>query len=131
MSVFDPYALYKRQQKNTHEGQIIRKKLVEHPGPVSREDINKFIKLLRGQGYYVFRPLENPFYFFDSQYMLGFFTIADANAVLNPGEEMTINFSHLWNVVKDQYSRVLNHQSSDIIDFGCVVTMYDIRTLMI
>ena len=86
--MFDPYGIYTRHQKKTHNGQIIRKKPIALRGAVSTKDYKTIKDYAEALGYQLLPKALDPFpeeklNFSDSVYENYYIPNFLANLVLN------------------------------------------------
>lgn len=117
MSNYDPFQIYDRKVRSTHQGQVIRKKLVPPVGRIySNKELDDVIPVLGRYGYHVI-PKSVPIYFnqFDVRDFtwtkeLGQLQLDDLNSV-------NIQFSQIWNDnnIKNFYKPVFDIDPLSVI----------------
>lgn len=134
MSLFDPHALYYRQYTDTRNGQVIRKKGIEHPGPVSSEDIKKYERVLKGLGYTIsppgFVPSRRNY-----TYAYNNLSIPSIQSVtLETGNYIYFYFQDLWSYVYSSFQTagMLRFNPDDIVSMlivcYCTNLFYSVQT---
>lgn len=108
MSNYDPFQLYTRRQKSTHQGQVIRKKIPKYYGRCyTNEELEEAIAGLKARGYRIFNPGQP---ISVSQEMTRAFVyphITASSFTINRNETFDIKFHNFWPNIKTDFSDIL------------------------
>ena len=117
MSIYDPFRLYVHHQKKSHDGQVIRKKLVSRPNyAISEEMIKQAQEILTRAGIRGFNSSYHGKAFIFKTYpniqLLNF-------AIPNGTTTSVLQFSTFWDSVKSDFSSIYNNiPSSSVINIS-------------
>lgn len=107
MSVYDPFRLYTHHQKKSHDGQVIRKKLIPPQNyAISEEMINQAKNILIKAGIRGFNSSIPQRLVLFKNYP----NIENVNLSIAPGESnLALLFSGFWDVIKGDFASIYNN----------------------
>lgn len=127
MSVYDPFGLYQHHQKKSHDGQVLRKKLIPPQNyAISEEMLKQAQEILIKAGIRGFNSSVPQRLFIFKQYP----NLSTANFELPPAIEtnLSFQFSNFWDIIKNDFAPIYNTVSplsvtniSFIINFNSII----------
>lgn len=104
MSIYDPFRLYTHHQKKSHDGQVIRKKLIPPQNyAISEEMLKQAQEILIKAGIRGFNSSINQRLFIYQNYP----NIEHTNLSINSGQsDLALTFSGFWDVIKSDFSSI-------------------------
>lgn len=122
MSVYDPFRLYTHHQKKSHDGQVIRKKLIPPQNyAISEEMLKQAQEILIKAGIRGFNSSSTKRLFQFKQYT----DIEEINFQIPPGQSSSnFQFSNFWDAIKGDFAPIYNTVSPlSVINISFIINL--------